>query len=71
MIIRGFPNIVTNDLAATKAWYIELLSWDVEFDSDWFVHLKASDAPGVELGLIDAGHESSPTSSDQPPPESC
>jgi len=57
MITRGFPNIITEDLATTKAWYLELLDWQVEFDSDWFVHLSASDVVGVELGMIDAGHE--------------
>ncbi len=57
MIIRGFPNIVTSDLAATKDWYVDLFGWTVEFDSDWFVHLKAADAPGVELGLVEASHE--------------
>lgn len=57
MITRGFPNIIAADLAATKAWYIELLGWAVEFDSDWFVHLRAPDAPGVELGVINAAHE--------------
>ncbi|MGI9612278.1 MAG: VOC family protein [Acidimicrobiales bacterium] len=57
MITRAFPNIVASSLPATKAWYVELLGWATEFDSDWFVHLKAPDVPGVELGIIDAGHE--------------
>ena len=57
MIIRGFPNIVAPNLSVTKAWYVELLGWATEFDSEWFVHLKSEDAPGVELGIIAAGHE--------------
>lgn len=57
MITRGFANIVASDLPATKAWYVELLGWATEFDSDWFVHLKAPDVPGVELGIIAAGHQ--------------
>lgn len=57
MITRGFPNIVTTDLATSKDWYLNLFGWAIEFDSDWFVHLKAPDSPGVELGLLAAGHE--------------
>lgn len=57
MITRAFPNIISADLAATKAWFINLLDWEIEFDSDWFVHLAARDATGVELGVIAAGHE--------------
>lgn len=55
-ISRGFPNIVSDDLPATKKWYVDLLGWATEFDSDWFVHLKAPAASGVELGIIVAGH---------------
>ena len=57
MISRGFPNVVTTQVAGTAKWYIQLLGWSPEFESDWFVHLKAADAPGVELGIIDANHE--------------
>ena len=67
MITRGFPNIVASDLPATKAWHVELLGWDIEFDSDWFVHLKAPDAPGVELGILAAGHEIVPAALEQGP----
>ena len=57
MIVRGFPNIVASDVAATKSWYVDLLGWETEFDGDWFVHLKAPNAAGVELGIIAVGHE--------------
>ena len=57
MVSRGFPNIISSDLAAVKEWYVDLLGWETEFDSDWFVHLKAADAPGVELGIIAEGHD--------------
>ncbi len=57
MITRGFPNVISNDLPRTKKWYIDLLDWATEFDSDWFVHLKSPDADGVELGIIAAAHE--------------
>lgn len=57
MILRGFPNIISNDIAATRRWYEELLGWDTEFESDWFVHLRATDRPDVELGIITATHE--------------
>lgn len=57
MITRGFANVITDDVSGTKAWYVDLLGWQTEFDSDWFVHLKAENAPGVELGIINATHE--------------
>ncbi len=61
MIVRGFPNIIASDVSATKSWYVDLLGWETEFDSDWFVHLKAPDVVGVELGIIAADHEIVPT----------
>lgn len=57
MISRGFPNVLSNDLPAAKRWYEDLLSLATEFDSDWFVHLRAPAAEGVEVGLLDADHE--------------
>lgn len=57
MIDRGFANIVTTDVDTTSAWYTELLGWDIEFQSDWFVHLKVNESPGVELGIINSDHE--------------
>ncbi len=56
MITRGFPNVISSDLAGTTAWYVDLLGWVTEFDSDWFVHLTAPDDGGVELGIIAADH---------------
>lgn len=57
MVTRAFPNIISTDLQATKTWFTDLLDWETEFDSDWFVHLKAKEAPAIELGIIDASHE--------------
>lgn len=61
MITRGFPNVVSQDLVASQAWYVDLFGWQVEYTSDWFVHLKAAQASGVELGILAAGHEIVPT----------
>ncbi len=57
MISRGFPNIISTDLPGVSQWYQDMLGMAVEFDSDWFVHLRAPQAEGVELGIIAAGHE--------------
>ena len=64
MITRGFPTIISTGLVASKKWYIDLLGWDTEFDSDWFVHLKATGSPGVELGILDANHAIVPRAAD-------
>ena len=57
MIQRAFPNIISADLPAAKAWFCDLVDFETEFDSDWFVHLRAAQAPGVELGIMAADHE--------------
>ncbi len=61
MITRGFPNIISDDLPTLKKWYQDLLGWEIEFDSDWFVHLKAPNHPMLELGIIAADHDIVPT----------
>lgn len=62
MINRGFANLLSNDLPKTRQWYVELLGWEVEFGSDWFVHLRSPAAPKVELGIMAADHELVPES---------
>ena len=57
MISRGFPNIISTDLPGLSQWYQDMLGMVIEFDSDWFVHLRAPNAAGVELGIIAADHE--------------
>jgi len=50
-INRMLLNVLTNDLEASKAFYTALFDFQVDYDSDWFVHLM-SKQHSLELGLI-------------------
>jgi predicted enzyme related to lactoylglutathione lyase len=49
---RLFTNILTEEVAATAAFYENLLGMTPQFSSDWFVNLVAPDTPGLELGIL-------------------
>lgn len=57
MIERAFSSVLTADIARAKDWYIDLFGFEVEFDSDWFVHLRSPDVPAIEVGLIARDHQ--------------
>ena len=50
---RLLINICSTNLAASKDFYAGLFDFNVDFDSDWFVHL-VSQNKNLELGIIDA-----------------
>ena len=49
---RILINICSDKLLASKKYYTKLLDFEVDFDSDWFVHLISKDKK-MELGIID------------------
>jgi len=49
---RCFANILTEEVAATAAFYEELLGFTPRFASDWFVNLADPDNPVFELGIL-------------------
>lgn len=53
---RLLTNVCTNDLDQSKAFYVSLFDFSIEFDSDWFVQLK-SKGTALELGIISARSE--------------
>ena len=55
-INRMLTNICSDDLSASKNFYIKLFDFNVDYDSDWFVHLISKNK-GLELGIIDRTHE--------------
>lgn len=59
---RSFFNVLSDDLAGTRDFYVDLFGYRVTFDSDWFVHLGAPDAEALELGILRRDHEIVPTS---------
>lgn len=44
-------NICSDNLAASKDFYTRLFDFNVDYDSDWFVHLISKDKK-LELGII-------------------
>ena len=62
MIQRMFFNVLSKDVAASKAFYVNLLDMKVHFDSDWFVILKPQGDNPFELGIVDVNHEIVPVS---------
>ncbi|WP_269585584.1 VOC family protein [Roseibium sp. Sym1] len=49
---RQFTNILTEEVAVTAAFYVELLGMTPQFSSDWFVNLVDPETPGLELGIL-------------------
>ncbi len=52
MLSRNFYCVLSDDLRATRDWYVNLLGYVADFDSDWFVHLQAPGQEQVELGIM-------------------
>lgn len=54
-INRLLLNVLSDDLEASKTFYTTLFDFQVDYDSDWFVHL-ISTGKQLELGIM--SHES-------------
>jgi catechol 2,3-dioxygenase-like lactoylglutathione lyase family enzyme len=60
MLRRAFLSVVTDDVVASRDWYVRLFGYEVTFDSDWFVQLQSPNEPLLELGLLRRDHEVTP-----------
>lgn len=49
--------MLSDDLAGTRDFYVDLFGYQVTFDSDWFVHLGDPDAEALEVGVLRRDHE--------------
>lgn len=49
-------NICSEKLADSKDYYTKLFDFEVDYDSEWFVHLISKDKQ-LELGIIDRNSE--------------
>ena len=54
---RLFPVIYSERLEETKQFYCDLLGFQVEFDSDWFVNLTGGASGELEIGIQRYDHE--------------
>lgn len=55
-----YPVLMTNDVATTAAFYERHFGFEPLFTSDWYVHLRAREDEGVNLGIVRADHETVP-----------
>lgn len=55
-----YPVIMTGDVAATAAFYTAHFRFEPLFESDWYVHLQSSEDSRVNLGIVQANHETIP-----------
>ncbi|WP_063712844.1 VOC family protein [Sciscionella marina] len=74
-VSRAFANVLTDDVAGTRDFYVNLLGFTVAFDSDWFVNLTSGTldlddghgTPAGELGIWRRDHELLPDGFRQQP----
>ncbi|MEM1134709.1 MAG: VOC family protein [Bacteroidota bacterium] len=55
-INRILTNICAEKLQESKVFYTKLFDFDVDFESNWFIHLISADKQ-LELGIIDRKNE--------------
>lgn len=61
-ITSYYPVLMTNDVAATTAFYREHFGFEPLFSSDWYVHLQLPTDVSVNLAVLDGQHETVPES---------
>lgn len=55
-----YPVIATDRVADAAAFYVEHLSFEPTFSTDWYVSLRRPGPPAVELAFVDAAHTTIP-----------
>jgi len=55
--MRILTNICSDDLQKSKEFYVELLGFNVKYDSDWYVQLCSPEDSEIEYGIIQRGHD--------------
>ncbi len=54
---RILTNICCDDLPRSRDFYVSLLGFEVNYDSDWYVQLKCATNSELEFGIIARQHE--------------
>lgn len=55
-----YPVLMTADVAATTAFYVDHFRFEPLFESDWYVHLRSREDRRVNLGIVRFDHETVP-----------
>jgi catechol 2,3-dioxygenase-like lactoylglutathione lyase family enzyme len=64
---RIITNVCADDLAASRDFYVQLLGFTVNYDSDWYVQLRGPRPERCEFGIIRRTHELVPVPFQTPP----
>jgi len=65
--MKVLTNICSDNLKESKNFYVELLGFEVKYDSDWYVQLCSPKDSEIEYGLIQRDHELVPSDYRFPP----
>lgn len=55
-----YPVIQTDDVAATRAFYVDNFRFKVAFDADWYCHLQSCEDPNVNIAILQGDHDTIP-----------
>ncbi len=55
-----YPVVMTDDVAATAAFYVDHFGFKALFEADWYVHLQSASDPSINLAILDGQHETIP-----------
>ncbi|WP_157020287.1 VOC family protein [Mesorhizobium xinjiangense] len=55
-----YPVLMTDDVTASVAFYVEHFGFRPLFESDWYAHLQSSEDEGVNLGILAGDHATIP-----------
>ena len=59
-ITQYYPVLQVRDVATTAAFYKDHFDFEVQFDSDWYVHLQSKHDTAVNLAVLDGFHDTIP-----------
>lgn len=59
-ITSYYPVIMTRQVAATAAFYVEHLGFRILFEADWYVHLQSAADETINLAVLDSDHHTIP-----------
>ncbi|MGJ5181492.1 VOC family protein [Bradyrhizobium oligotrophicum] len=59
-ITSYYPVLMADDVAGTAAFYVRHLAFQPLFEADWYVHLKSTRDPAVNLAILRGDHATIP-----------
>ncbi len=55
-----YPVIPTNSVTDSRDFYVQLFDMDISFENEWYVSLVTKSEPRMQIGFVEAAHESIP-----------